>query len=480
MRLKFKFRQVVVLVGTALATIVGLHFFASPATMVVAAAPVAANQQPFSVPPSDAPELAPLGAYAVGVRTLTLTNPDQADIPKMVKTLGLAGKSDRVLTVEVWYPAAASATTTEKAIYKSSFSRGKDPVKKIEFNYPGIATREAPPLTLAAGGARFPLVIVSHGFAGWGTFMSYLTENLASKGYVVAAIDHADAPFTDGTSFALSFGSTLVHRSRDQQFVLSHLTTLAKNEIDALGRLIDAQVVGVIGYSMGGYGALATAGAGYDAASPTFKQIPSAIMAPVTEGNAQFNEAAAARTKAIKALVLIAPWGMQPANRAWTAKSLKAVQAPTMLVVGDQDDVVEYEQGVKHLLQTMTTTSRHMLVYQNARHNTGGNPPTPEAQEAFSSREYYDEPVWRKDRLNAINQHFITAFLDLNLKGIVDRASYLDTPTIKANDAKWPAAFGQVPSGALATGTADTEKYWRGFQRRWAIGLEMHRMKAGE
>jgi predicted dienelactone hydrolase len=482
--LKFRVRSLITqlpaVAVTALAIGIGLHFFSAPAVVTASAAPILPGQLAYSIATSDAPELAQLGTYTVGVRTLTLTNPDQTDIPKMVKTLGISTKSDRNLNVEIWYPAVAGANSGEKTIYKGSFSRGKDPIKKIEFNYPGIAIRDATPLALANGDARFPLVIVSHGFGGWGTFMSYLTENLASKGYVVAAIDHADASFTDGGSFALSFGSTIVHRSRDQQFVLSHLSAMAKADSDALGRLIDAQTVGVIGYSMGGFGALATAGAGYDAASPTFKQIPAAVMAPVMEGNPQFMEAAAVRAKSIKALVLIAPWGAQPANRAWTAKSLKSVQAPTMLVVGDQDDIVEYEQGVKHLLQTMTTPSRHMLVYQNARHNTGGNPPSLEATNEFSSREYFDEPVWRKERLNAINQHFITAFLDLNLKGIAARAAYLDTPTVKANDAKWPVSFGQSPGGTYAAGTAETAQYWRGFQRRWAVGLEMHRMKAGE
>ena len=36
---------------------------------------------------------------------------------------------------------------------------------------------------------------------------------------------------------------------------------------------------------------------------------------------------------------------------------------------------------------------------------------------SFVTREFFDEPVWRKDRITAINQHFVTAFLDLNLKG---------------------------------------------------------------
>lgn len=427
----------------------------------------------YSVPPHDAPELSKLGPHAVGWRTLALTHPDQPDVPSMVKTNGAVSKSDRALKVEVWYPAIAPAAGASSVRYSALLGRGKEPAKQTGFSYPGIAFRDAPTLS----GERFPLVLVSHGFGGWGTFMTYLTENLASKGYVVAAIDHADAPFTDGLGFALSFGSTLVHRARDQQFVLEKIAALAKNEGDALGRIIDPRAIGVIGYSMGGYGAMTTAGAGYDAASPTFKQIPAPMMAPLTEGNAEFNES---RPKNIKALVLIAPWGAQPAQRAWTVKSLQAIQSPTLFIVGDQDDIVEYETGVKYLFQTMTSTSRHMLVYQNARHNTGGNPAPVEALADFPTREFYDEPIWRKDRLNAINQHFISAFLDANLKGNASRAAFLEVPTVKAGDALWTVTVGQNTGGAFATGTGDTAKYWRGFQRRWALGLEMHRRKTGE
>lgn len=442
-----------------------LILFCSTATALIAT--------PFSVPPSDAPELAAIGNMPVGWKTITLTNPDQPDIPKMVKTFGIASKTDRTLKVEIWYPARA-AENSMRVQYQATLPRAKSQDKKADFSYPGIAIKDAPPLS----GKQYPLVLVSHGFGGWGTFMTYLTENLASKGYVVAAIDHADAPFTDGGGFALSFGSTIVHRARDQQFVLEQLLAMAKvGGAESVGGIIDAQSIGVIGYSMGGFGALATAGAGYDPASPTFKQIPAKLISPFAEGDAKFIQS---RLKAIKALVLIAPWGGQPANRAWSAKSLQSIQTPALFIVGDQDDIVDYRQGVAHLFDNLKSASRHMLVYQSARHNTGGNPAPVEAHGDFVSREYFDEPVWRKDRLNAINQHFVTAFLDRHLKGMTERSGFLDLPMIKSEEGKWTMPFGQSAGGAFAAGTGDTAGYWRGFQRRWAMGLEMHRKKIGE
>jgi predicted dienelactone hydrolase len=441
--------------------------------LALLSAPPSQAQTPYSVPPTDAPQLAKLGQFAVGVKTLSFTNLDQPDIPKMVKTLGISTKSDRTLSVEIWYPAVTVTGDTPER-YRAKLPRAKETGNKAEFVHTGIAVRDAKPVEVQ----RFPLVLVSHGFGGWGTFMTYLTENLASKGYVVAAIDHQDAGFTDSGGFALSFGSTIVHRARDQQFVLDQLAAL--NEDDALARVMDVNTVAVIGYSMGGFGALATAGAGYDAASPTFKQIPAAIMAPQSEGMPVYVEAFNKRRDKIKALILIAPWGAQPANRAWTAASLNNIKSPTLLMSGNEDDIIDYKEGVQHLFQTMTASTRHLLVYQQARHNVGGNPAPLEALNDFSTREYFDEPVWRKDRLNAINQHFVTAFLDFYLKGISERQTYLDTPTVKSSEGKWPVTFGQNTGATTATGQAETAQYWRGFQRRWALGLEMHRRKVGE
>ena len=217
-----------------------------------------------------------------------------------------------------------------------------------------------------------------------------------------------------------------------------------------------------------------------DPASPTFKQIPAAVMAPQIEGTPAYTDAFNKRRDKIKALILIAPWGAQPANRSWSAASLKNVKAPTMLISGDEDDIVDYKEGVQHLFQTMTGNPRHLLVYQQARHNVGGNPAPVEALGDYATREAFDEPVWRKDRVSAINQHFITAFLDLHIKGDSESATFLDTPTIKSSDGKWPATFMQNTGATLAPGKGDTAQFWRGFQRRWALGLEMHRRKVGE
>ncbi|PWF55496.1 alpha/beta hydrolase family protein [Massilia glaciei] len=420
-----------------------------------------------SVASIDAPQLAGLGKLPVGVQSISMVSPRQPDLALMVKSGGNEFVSDRTLRVHLWYP--AKGPVTPSAGYAAMVPAMGSAKPGASFEVAAVAGRDAAP----AAGARYPLVLISHGFGGWGTMMSYLAESLASKGYVVAAIDHADQSFTDGATFGLSFGSVMLLRSRDQRFVIDTLLQRAASKDDAIGAIIDAKSVGLIGYSMGGFGALASAGAGYDKASASFKGIPEPALLPLTFGSPQ------AAPAALNALVLIAPWGGQVANRAWSPASLAAVRAPTLIISGDQDDIVDYKDGVSWLFAGLSGTRRHMLVYQNARHNIAGNP-TPAAAADFGAREYFDEPVWRRDRLMAINQHFIGAFLDQHLKGDRSMAKYLDLSPVRANDAAWPLPFGSSSGAAFGTGSGTSAAYWPGFQRRWAVGLEMHRREPGK
>ena len=150
-------------------------------------------------PPSrygvDAPELARLGEYAVGVKTLHLVQHGQVDVLAFDAAKGSAPPADRALTVELWYPARAQPAA-KRAQYTASLP-SEPPAAAAHFSIPGIAVRDAP-----SAGMGYPLVVVSHGYSNDPVAMSWLTENLASKGYVVAAIHHEDPPITDRTRFA--------------------------------------------------------------------------------------------------------------------------------------------------------------------------------------------------------------------------------------------------------------------------------------
>jgi hypothetical protein len=89
---------------------------------------------------------------------------------------------------------------------------------------------------------------------------------------------------------------------------------------------------------------------------------------------------------------------------------------------------------------------------------------------------WFEDPVWRKDRIVAINLHMITAFLDRYVKGDESRAAYLDGLVSESTAGAWQAPKG-TPFDARSPGTAGIT-LWKGFQRDYAEGLELLRREA--
>lgn len=432
--------------------------------VLVLAAPLAARAQVLS----DGPALSAPGAYPVGVRTVILANPDQPDLLASDMTAGKIARQDRVLPVTIWYPTA----------------KPKAGAATVRYTQPG-ATPAAPPVFYRTGGAypdaapvrgqNFPLVVLSHGYRNWATSFADLAENLASKGYVVASIEHRDLEPATLKAPQLSFATTLITRVADQRFVIAELTRRAGE--GPLRDVYDPGDIALIGYSMGGFGALATVGAGLDSQGPLYKLAPYDLLKPFTTLDPGF---AAGLPKGVKAMVALAPWGGAPPLRAWSAEGLAAVTVPTLLIVGDQDDVSGYDPGVAWLYANLRGSDRRMLVYENARHNIALDGATPNQATDFTQIERHEEPVWRRDRILAINRHFITAFLDERLKGDAAHGSYLTVPTPRAADGAWPLAQGASVGDRFAgPDDAGTAKYWPGFQRRWALGLQLLRAAPG-
>lgn len=425
---------------TALSFVIFLTTF----TLIFAQSPV----KPFVYgdPLPDAPELAARGEYAVGVQTLDLIHTNQLDILNYKK--GEDSLYNRPLKIEVWYPAESKAGASELISYDEVMGQNGSPTRPIvPFTFLGRASRNAKP---AYTDGSYPLVIVSHGYTGSRYLMTYLTENLASKGYVVVAIDHTEATFKD----AGGFQSTLLNRSLDDLFVLNEIAKLGQQEDSFLKDLVDSDNTALIGYSMGGYGAVNVAGAGY---SPQASQFFGAMSSGSTAlqkrsmGNSEYEASIDPR---IKVIVAFAPWGMQ--RGVWNAEGLAGIKIPSLFVAGSKDDISGYEDGTKAIYEGAVNSERYLLTYIDARHNTAPNPPPAEALEPGRHiDEYlrYADSVWDMRRINNINQHFVTAFLGFYLKGNETYKAYMDV-------------------------NADAEKKeWPGFKPRTTIGLEMdHKM----
>lgn len=435
------------------------------ATVLVGGATLAYVTTPTVHPgqSGDAPELGRTGSHRIGTAVVRYTMAGRSHITSWGALTGNLEVGDRTLPVRFWYPADGTAKGEPIRYDHVMKFPGKPP---LSLTSQGIAIADALPLK----GRKFPLVIMSHGYGGWSTQFSNLAEHIASHGYVVASIDHEDPPVEGVASFLLSFGNVLVDRTLDQRQILALILADTRARKSPWLDQVDTQSIALIGYSMGGYGALATAGASYAFDADPLAKIPDAAKGRLRE--------AAGQPAPIKALVTFSPWGGQPESRAWNAAGLSKIKIPVLIVAGNQDDVVNFKDGVSWLYRNLTGTERHMLVYREARHNIIGNAFALNPDTQWNAYEFLSEPVWRSDRLNAINQHFVTAFLDLTLKGDADKRVYLDVPTIDGNAGEWPLSFAEQLNGTMAG--AEQAKYWRGFQRRWAAGIEMHRAAAGQ
>jgi predicted dienelactone hydrolase len=109
----------------------------------------------------------------------------------------------------------------------------------------------------------FPLAVFSHGHQGYAENSSFLTEHLASHGWVVAAPDHTGNTSLDGADRTTAI---YAQRPRDLSAVLDHLEGRTDPLGAALARADGLQAV-AIGHSFGGYTVFAAIGAAYDDAA---------------------------------------------------------------------------------------------------------------------------------------------------------------------------------------------------------------------
>jgi predicted dienelactone hydrolase len=412
----------------------------------------------------DAPKLAKHGENAIGVRTIEVINTDQIDILNITADKE-PPRYDRKLTLEVWYPSETRGGSSDGAgsAYRGVFLRDG----KTQVTLYGKAMRDVPPKQ--ATGSPYPLVIISHGYPGNRFLLSHLAENLATKGYVVAAIDHTDSTYSDQGKF----GSTLVNRPLDQLFVLNAIDRLSKESGHFLSGLVDTSRTGLIGYSMGGYGAVITAGAGVTKEAVAYDAgVPGGTLGVHLAGS---ETQAKLGDQRIKAVVAIAPWGMQ--RGFWNQDGLAKIRTPILYVAGSKDDVSGYEKGVRALYDGTINATRYLLTFENANHNAAAPIPAPvESWQAVESPNvspfnHYADPVWDTVRMNNITQHFVTAFLGRYIKADEELGSYLDVPVARANDAVY---------AANKDGTLKPEHtYWKGFANRTALGLTLERRTAG-
>lgn len=203
----------------------------------------------------------PGGPHAVGTVTLHWVDEDRPE------RLAADTQKRRELMVQIWYPASA-APTLPRAPYVEGEILG--PVLRLlrmpafmlsHLKYVHTNARASAPV--AEGEPRYPVLLFSHGRGGFRGHNTRLVEELASYGYVVAAIDHPYAAtgvfFPDGRLVSMHprmadrefVDAAIPYLVQDARFTLRQLDVL--NEADPLlaGRL-DLDRVGIFGVSLGG------------------------------------------------------------------------------------------------------------------------------------------------------------------------------------------------------------------------------------
>lgn len=193
-------------------------------------------------------------ATSVLETTTTTTTPQQlaaaieepGDWAVGVSEAEITGARGRTLAVEIWYPVdPGSAAAAEPATYP----------------FPGLQVPSEMGLADApVAPGPFPLVVYSHGNGGLRYVSAFLTEHLASQGFVVVAPDHTGNTAID--SFAgTSEDRSLVSQDRPLDVSATIDAALAGDPgFEDTAPSTDPESVGVIGHSFGGFTALAVAG----------------------------------------------------------------------------------------------------------------------------------------------------------------------------------------------------------------------------
>ena len=414
--------------------------------------------QPPSIPAADAPELAAKGPDGVGFRTIMLIHNGQPNFQAIDAKTDVVPLHDRHLVVDIWYP-AKNVKGAKPVTYRGTLW-GEPPHPPAAFTQEGLAVLNAKPV-----GRAHPLVILSHGYSNSPAMFTWLTENLASKGYVVAGIHHNDPdPYTVSAD---KRAAPNYDRPQDIAFVTAQLRA-------TLGAQIDPVQVALIGYSQGGYGVLTAGGASLDPEGPNMALVAGGWLKKHARGT---GGAGTIVVPGVKAIVSLAPAGGSPKS-AWGAEGLAGIVAPLLLIQGDADPTVDYKTGALAVFAGAVRSDRYLLTYKQAGHNVSLNPAPPQMRGNAWDMDWFEDPIWRQDRMNAINLHFITAFLAVHLRGEVALGDYLNVPVENSDDGIWKAPDG-TPWGAYSPG-GDGVTMWKGFQRRHARGMILRHASAAK
>jgi predicted dienelactone hydrolase len=337
-------------------------------------------------------------------------------------------------TVAVWYPALNPSGANELVTYQQ-FISGLGSVME----WKGHALENATP---EPKGGPYPLLIFAHGGSTSRFTSSYLTEHLASYGFVVMAIDYADSWRTPpGYDVTLS----LYTRPKDVSWQIDYADRLT-GPGEPLQGMIDTQHIAVVGYSYGGYTALAAGGASLDVGGATSwcTLYPDLKWPPERGGfSLRWDLCGHARQVADLAGLETVPeglwpsWGdsrvkaivpLAPGPILFGSESARGVTIPAMVLIGSKDrstfsDMPLYQP---YVYDNLGSEMKSLVVFENADHSIYVDSCSAAPwQIDLGAFWLCSDPVWDMDRAHDLINHFTTAFLLATLKGDTDAPAAL-------------------------------------------------------
>ncbi len=217
--------------------------------------------------------LKPGGSYSVGTRTLVLTDQNRKEIYS-------SKEEPRKFMIEIWYPSVKPGINATRAPWmpeaKIVAPAIADYINLPHFFLDHLSLAKSwsyESLPADQSGGPYPVLIFSHGWNGFRQQSTFLMEELASQGYIVAALEHPYGArltvFPDGTIIP-NYPSALPKGKPDDEYeaaarilvnqwagdigyTLIFLDQLNQHDPnDQLTNLLDMNKVGIFGHSTGG------------------------------------------------------------------------------------------------------------------------------------------------------------------------------------------------------------------------------------
>ena len=355
-----------------------------------------------TTPPPDAPPYAVLGPHAAGTRALALGG-------------------ERPLPLTVWYPALADGRDLTGISYPLEI---KIPGPFSPIAIASSAGQAQPEASYDLGGGPYPLIILSPGFALGGNSYAWLAEHLATYGFVVIVPEHQETLNPD------MMWQAAIERPLDIQALLAVVDEQV-HENGAFAGLIDPQHTAVIGHSLGGYTALAAAGAridirGFEALCAGARQAgdPSVWLCDMLLPHmAEMAELAGLHP---------APEGLWPS---WGAAGVDAIvplagdafffdqaglseiTVPVLAMGGTNDSDSPYHWGTLPTYEFASSARKVQIALHDAEHMIFASPCESMPWYArIAVDEFCLDSVWNRYQAHDLIKHFTTAFLLTELK----------------------------------------------------------------